>query len=90
MTTTQGNLAGLSRYIFRAPRWYSSIGFAVLIAAIVGVAAFDSRYILEDAWQGIFYIGLPTLAAGVLTPPVDRLIGGPVDAESRVAARARL
>ena len=76
MTTTQGNLAGLSRYIFRAPRWYSSIGFAVLIAAIVGVAAFDSRYILEDAWQGIFYIGLPTLAAGVLTPPVDRLIGG--------------
>ncbi|CCQ34262.1 putative membrane protein [Halorhabdus tiamatea SARL4B] len=76
MTTTQGNLAGLSRYIFRAPRWYSSIGFALLIAALVGVAAFDSRYILEDAWQGIFYIGLPTLAAGVLTPPVDRLIGG--------------
>ena len=76
MTTTQGDLAGLSRYIFRAPRWYSSIGFALVIAALVGVVAFDSRYILEDAWQGIFYIGLPTLAAGMLTPPVDRVIGG--------------
>ncbi|MFB6128835.1 MAG: DUF2070 family protein [Halorhabdus sp.] len=76
MTTTQGNLAGLSRYIFRAPRWYSSIGFALLLAALVGVAAFDSRYVLEDAWEGIFYIGLPTLVAGVLTPTVDRLIGG--------------
>ncbi|WP_135667201.1 DUF2070 family protein [Halorhabdus rudnickae] len=76
MTATQGDLAGLSRYIFRAPRWYSSITFALLIAALTGLAAFDSRYILEDAWQGIFYIGFPTLVASVLTPPIDRMLGG--------------
>ncbi|WP_136687217.1 DUF2070 family protein [Halorhabdus amylolytica] len=76
MTATQGDLAGLSRYIFRAPRWYSSITFALFIAALTGLAAFDSRYILEDAWQGVFYIGLPTLLAGVLTPPIDRKLGG--------------
>jgi len=76
MTATQGDLAALSRYIFRAPRWYSSIGFAVMLAALTGLAAFDSRFVLEDAWQGIFYIGLPTVAAGMLTPPIDRLLGG--------------
>jgi len=76
MTTTQGNLASLSRFIFRAPRWYSSVGFALLIAAMTGVAAFDSRFIFEDAWEGLFYIGLPTVAASVFTPSVDRTLGG--------------
>ena len=76
MTATQGDLAGLSRYIFRAPRWYSSISFALIIAALTGLAAFDSRYLLEDAWQGVFYIGLPTLVAAALTPPIDRMLDG--------------
>ncbi|WP_181685518.1 DUF2070 family protein [Halorhabdus salina] len=76
MTATQGDLAQLSRYIFRAPRWYSSISFALILAAIAGLAAFDSRYLLENAWEGVFYIGLPTLAAGVSTPYIDRAFGG--------------
>ncbi|PSP96611.1 DUF2070 domain-containing protein [Halobacteriales archaeon QS_4_70_19] len=76
MSNTQGDLASLSRFIFRAPSWYSSIAFALLIAAFAGVAAFDSRFVLEDAWEGIFYIGLPTVAASLLTPAVDRLFGG--------------
>ncbi|HET7322788.1 MAG TPA: DUF2070 family protein [Halococcus sp.] len=76
MTTTQGDLAALSRFVFRAPRWYASLGFALLIAALAGIAAFDSRYILEDAWQGVFFIGIPTVVAAMLTPPVDRRLGG--------------
>jgi putative membrane protein len=76
MTTTQGNIASLSRFVVRAPRWYSSVGFALLLAAVTGVAAFNSRFLLEDAWEGVFYIGFPTLVASVLTPWVDRQFGG--------------
>jgi len=76
MTATQGNLASLSRFIFRAPNWYASLAFALCIAALTGVAAFDSRFVLDDAWQGIFFIGLPTAIAGAVTPWVDRRIGG--------------
>ncbi|MFW5965262.1 MAG: DUF2070 family protein [Halodesulfurarchaeum sp.] len=76
MTTTQGELAGLSRYIFRTPRWYSTMAVGLGVAALVGVAAFDSRYFFEDAWLGIFYLGIPTVIASVLTAPVDRWLGG--------------
>ena len=76
MTTTQGDLASLSRYIFRAPKWYASVAFSLLIAAVTGIAAFDSRFVLEDAWQGVFFVGIPTLAASVLTPWVDRRLDG--------------
>ncbi|WP_338741243.1 DUF2070 family protein [Haloplanus salilacus] len=86
MTTTQSDLAGLSRYIFTAPRWYASLGFALIIAAMAGVAAFDSgtssptvRNLLilgQDAWQGIFFIGLPTVIASLGTTGVDRFVGG--------------
>ncbi|EMA46712.1 DUF2070 family protein [Halococcus saccharolyticus] len=76
MTATQGDLAALSRYVFRAPRWYASLGFALVVAALAGVVAFDSRFVLEDAWQGVFFIGVPTVVAAVLTPPVDRRLGG--------------
>jgi putative membrane protein len=76
MTATQGNLAGLSRFIFGAPRWYASLGLAVLVAALTGVAAFDSAFVLDDAWRGVFFIGLPTVAAAVFTPPIDQLLGG--------------
>ncbi|WP_276271117.1 DUF2070 family protein [Haloarcula litorea] len=76
MTATQGNLAGLSRFIFRAPNWYSSLAFALFIAALTGVAAFDSRFVLDDAWQGVFFIGLPTVIASAVTPWVDRRFGG--------------
>jgi putative membrane protein len=76
MTTSQGDLAALSRFVFRAPQWYASLGFALLIAAVAGIAAFDSRFVLEDAWQGVFFIGVPTVAASVLTPPIDRYLGG--------------
>mgnify|MGYP000386247900 FL=1 len=86
MTATQSDLAGLSRYIFTAPSWYASLGFALAIAALAGIAAFDSgtgsptwRNLLilgRDAWQGIFFIGLPTVIASVGTTGVDRLVGG--------------
>jgi putative membrane protein len=86
MTATQSDLAGLSRFIFRAPNWYTSLGFALLLAAMAGIAAFDSGtateswrrvFILgQDAWEGIFYIGVPTVIASVGTAGVDRFLGG--------------
>ena len=76
MTTTQGDLAALSRYVFRAPRWYSSLAFALLIAAAAGIAAFDSRFVLEDAWQGVFFIGVPTVVASLAMAGIDRRLGG--------------
>ena len=76
MSNTQGDLASLSRFIFRAPSWYSSVAFSLLIAALAGVAAFDSRFVLEDAWQGVFFIGVPTVVASVVTPYLDRMVGG--------------
>ncbi|SFL00348.1 putative membrane protein [Halogranum rubrum] len=86
MTATQSNLAGLSRFIFRAPRWYSSLAFALLIAAMAGVAAFEtglpertwSGLFLfgRDAWEGIFFIGIPTIIAAFGTTGVDRFVGG--------------
>jgi putative membrane protein len=76
MTATQGNLAGLSRYIFGAPRWYASVALALLLAALTGFVAFDSAYPLDDAWRGLFFVGLPTVAASALTVPVDRALGG--------------
>jgi len=76
MTATQGDLASLSRYVFRAPRWYTSVAFALLVAGVAGVGAFDSRFVLEDAWQGVFFIGVPTVVASLLTTPIDRELGG--------------
>jgi len=76
MTTTQGNLAGLSRFIFRTPRWYTSLGFALVVAALTGVAVFDTRFLLSDMTQGVFFIGVPTVAASALTSAVDRSLGG--------------
>jgi putative membrane protein len=79
MTATQGNLASLSRFIFRAPRWYSSLAFALLIAAVAGVAAFDTGSGLvpwNDALEGVFYIGIPTVVAGFGTTAVDRWLDG--------------
>ena len=76
MTTTQSNLAGLSRYIFRVPRWYASLALSLTLAALTGIVAFDSAYPLDDAWRGVFFVGLPTVAASLLTVPVDRALGG--------------
>ena len=76
MSNTQGDLASLSRFIFRAPSWYSSVAFSLLIAALAGVAAFDSRFVLEDAWQGVFFIGVPTVVASLVTPWLDTRVGG--------------
>ncbi|MFC4358662.1 DUF2070 family protein [Halobium salinum] len=86
MTQTQSDLAGLSKFIFRAPRWYTSLGFALAIAAFVGIAAFDSGetvstwrgflFIGRDAWEGIFFIGVPTVIASFATTGIDRFVGG--------------
>ncbi len=86
MTQSQSDLAGLSRYIFRAPRWYTSLAFALLIAAFAGIAAFDSGdfsrtwrgvfFVGRDAWEGIFFIGIPTVVASFGTAGVDRYVGG--------------
>ncbi|MHB9288524.1 DUF2070 family protein [Halobacteriales archaeon Cl-PHB] len=81
MTATQGDLASLSRYIFRAPSWYSSAGLALVLGALTGIAAFDSAFVLEDAWQGVFFVGLPTVAAGLVTPYVDGALGGRLTAD---------
>ncbi len=43
---------------------------------MTGIVAFDSRFILDDAWQGVFLIGLPTSIASAVTPWVDRQLGG--------------
>ena len=86
MTSTQSDLASLSRFIFRAPSWYTSLAFALLLAALAGIAAFDSGsydrswqglFILgRDAWEGIFFIGIPTVVAAFGTTGVDRFLGG--------------
>ena len=86
MSSTQGNLANLSRFIFRAPKWYTSLAFAILLAALAGIAAFDSGaynrtwrglFLLgRDAWEGIFFIGIPTVVAAFGTTGVDRFVGG--------------
>jgi putative membrane protein len=86
MTATQSDLAGLSRFVFRAPRWYASLAFALALAAVAGVAAFDaaqgasgwSRLLLlgQDAWEGVFFIGVPTVVAAFGTTGVDRFLGG--------------
>ncbi|MFC7200611.1 DUF2070 family protein [Halospeciosus flavus] len=76
MTQTQGDLAALSKFIFRAPNWYTSVAFSLLIAALTGIIAFDAGYIFEDAWQGVFFVGIPTVVASLATTPVDRRLGG--------------
>ncbi|SFF89962.1 putative membrane protein [Halopelagius inordinatus] len=86
MTATQSDLAGLSRFIFRAPSWYASLAFALLLAAMAGVAAFDTGtsvrtwrglfFLGKDAWEGIFFIGIPTVVAVFGTTGVDRFVGG--------------
>jgi putative membrane protein len=76
MSSAQGDLADLSRFIFRAPRWYASLAGGLLLAALAGVAAFESRYVLEDAWQGVFFIGIPTVVAALATTHVDGWLGG--------------
>jgi putative membrane protein len=86
MTASQSNLAGLSKFVFRAPNWYTSLTFALLVAAVAGIGAFDSGeadavfrgilFIGQDAWEGIFFIGIPTVIAGFVTPWVDRFTGG--------------
>ena len=86
MTATQSNLAGLSRFIFRAPSWYMSVAFALLLAAVAGVGAFETReteqvyrtflFVGRDAWEGVFFIGIPTVVASFGTVLVDRFVGG--------------
>ncbi|WP_277553977.1 DUF2070 family protein [Halobaculum limi] len=86
MTATQSNLAGLSRFIFRAPSWYTSVAFALLLAAVAGVGAFERPeatevwrgvlFVGRDAWEGVFFIGIPTIVAGLGTAWVDRVVGG--------------
>ena len=76
MTATQGNLASMSRFIFRTPRWYASVALSLVLAALTGWLAFDSAFPLDDAWRGLFFVGLPTVVAGVLTPSLDDALGG--------------
>jgi putative membrane protein len=75
----------LSRFVFRAPSWRTSLAFAILLAGITGVAAFQSEHVASwrgllflgrDVWEGIFFIGVPTVVAALFTTDVDRLLGG--------------
>ncbi|PSP39266.1 DUF2070 domain-containing protein [Halobacteriales archaeon QH_10_70_21] len=47
MTQSQGDLAALSRFVFRTPDWSISLLAALLIAAVAGIGAFDSRFVLD-------------------------------------------
>ena len=86
MTATQGRLAELSTFIFRAPRWPRTLAFAVLLGGLTGIAVFDSastmgsRYpvllVGQDAWQGIVFLGAPTVVAALTTTTIDRALGG--------------
>ncbi len=86
MTATQGRLADLSRFVFRLPHWPRTLSVAVLIAGITGIAVFDATSTIgpihpvllvgQDAWQGIFFIGVPTLVAAFTTTTVDGALGG--------------
>lgn len=86
MTSTQGQLADLSRFIFKTPRWYRSLAFAILLAGLTGIAVFDAKATMDarfgfmlvgqDAWQGIFFIGIPTVVAVFATTAIDRAMGG--------------
>ncbi|MFB6157626.1 MAG: DUF2070 family protein [Haloferacaceae archaeon] len=85
MTATQSDLAGLSRFVFRTPSPYVTTAFALFVAATTGIAAFESpdaagwRGLLlfgQDAWEGIFFIGVPTVVAAVATTGIDRFLGG--------------
>ena len=86
MTASQSNLAGLSRFVFRAPSWYRSVFAALVLAAFAGVAAFDSPeagrvwrgilFVGRDAWEGMFFVGIPTVVAGLGTAWVDQYVGG--------------
>ena len=76
MTRTQGDLASLSRFVFRAPDWSASLFLSLLVAAVAGLAAFDSQFVLDSAYQGMVYIGVPTVVAAFATPWVDRRLGG--------------
>jgi len=72
MTATQGDLADLSRFVFRAPRWYTSLGFALVLAAVTGVGVFETAYVLGDLGEGVFFVGIPTVVAAFGTTAVDR------------------
>ena len=86
MTATQGRLAGLSKFIFRAPRWPRTLAFAVLLGGLTGIAVFDSTSTIgstypvlligQDAWQGIVFLAAPTVVAALTTTPIDRWLGG--------------
>jgi putative membrane protein len=86
VTATQGRLAGLSKFIFRAPRWPRTLAFAVLLGGLTGIAVFDSTSTIgstypvlligQDAWQGIVFLAAPTVVAALATTPVDRWLGG--------------
>ncbi|GAB6878953.1 DUF2070 family protein [Halorubrum gandharaense] len=86
MTANQGRLAELSRFVFRAPRWPRTLAFAVLLAGLTGIAVFDAAATMEspyrvlllgqDAWQGLFFIGIPTVVAALATTTVDGALGG--------------
>ena len=76
MSNSQRDLAALSRFVFRAPDWSASLFLTLLVAAVAGVAAFDSGFVLDDAYLGMVYVGVPTVIAAFLTPWVDRPLGG--------------
>ena len=86
MTASQSNLAGLSRFVISTPSWYRSLAFALVVAAVTGIAAFDAGdaeqvwrgvlFLGRDAWEGVFFLGVPTVVAALATAWVDQSVGG--------------
>lgn len=75
MTTTQSDLVGLSRYVFGTPAWYASIVSTLVVAVLIGIVAFGP-HLVRGVLQGVVFVGIPTIVAGVLTSPIDHVFGG--------------
>ncbi len=69
-----GYVTRFTRYMFRTPRWYKSVFFALVAGGIAGLSAFGEGFIA--AWEGVLYIGVPALVAAFVTPPIDKYLGG--------------
>ncbi|XGI83785.1 DUF2070 family protein [Halorutilales archaeon Cl-col2-1] len=74
MSLGYGHASRLTRYLFRTPRWYLSLSFALVAGSITGLGGFGDG--LVAAVMGFLFIGVPTVGAALATTPIDRYFGG--------------
>ncbi|MFB6131315.1 MAG: DUF2070 family protein [Salinigranum sp.] len=76
MSATRSRFARHARFLFRAPPWLASACLSLLVAAVTGPIAFDGTPPVWAVLAGVAFLGAPSLAAGALTSPLDRALGG--------------